>query len=113
MNEKIKEYHLSRKAILYIRQSSQHQVDNNKESRRLQYAMATRLKDLGWPEADIIDEDLGKSASGAVDRSRFERMVAEVCLGQVGAVAAREVSRFARNNHDWQQLIEVRHASWQ
>ena len=107
MNQKIKEHHLSRKAILYVRQSSQHQVENNKESRRLQYAMAARLKDLGWPEVDIIDEDLGKSASGAVDRSGFERMVAEVCLGQVGAVAAREVSRFARNSHDWQQLIEV------
>ena len=107
MNQKISEHHLARKAILYVRQSSQQQVVRNEESRRLQYAMAARLKELGWAEVEIVDDDLGKSASGAVDRSGFERMVAEVCLGQVGAVAAREVSRFARNSRDWQQLVEV------
>jgi DNA invertase Pin-like site-specific DNA recombinase len=107
MNQKISERHLARKAILYVRQSSQQQVVRNEESRRLQYAMAARLKELGWAEVDIVDDDLGKSASGAVDRSGFERMVAEVCLGQVGAVGAREVSRFARNSRDWQQLVEV------
>ena len=54
-----------------------------------------------------MDEDLGRSASGAVTRAGFERMVAQVCLGQVGAVAAREVSRFARNSREWQKLVEV------
>ena len=107
MSDKIREHHLERKAILYVRQSSQYQVLHNEESRRLQYAMESRLKSLGWTDVDVIDEDLGKSAAGSTDRTGFERMVAEVCLGQVGAVAAREVSRFARNSRDWQQLIEV------
>ena len=107
MDQKIGEQHLARKAILYVRQSSAHQVARNGESRKLQYGMESRLRELGWAEVEVVDEDLGKSASGSVDRSGFERMVAEVCLGQVGAVAAREVSRFARNSRDWQQLIEV------
>jgi DNA invertase Pin-like site-specific DNA recombinase len=107
MSDKVKAHHLARKAILYIRQSSAYQVLHNQESRRLQYAMADRLRDLGWTDVEVIDDDLGQSASGTVVRSGFERMVAEVCLGHVGAVAAREVSRFARNSKDWQQLVEV------
>ena len=62
---------------------------------------------LGFAEIEVIDEDLGRSAAGTVTRSGFERMVAEVSLGRVGAVAAREVSRFARNSREWQQLVEV------
>ena len=62
---------------------------------------------LGWSEIEIIDDDLGCSAAGGTARPGFERMVAEVCLGKVGAVAAREVSRFARNSRDWQQLVEM------
>ena len=62
---------------------------------------------LGWSEVEVIDEDLGCSAAGGTARAGFERMVAEVCLGKVGAVAAREVSRFARNSRDWQQLVEM------
>jgi DNA invertase Pin-like site-specific DNA recombinase len=107
MSEKIKPHHLSRKAVLYIRQSSPHQVTHNKESRALQYAMRNRLQTLGFQEIEVIDEDLGRSAKGTVSRSGFERMVAAVCLGEVGAVAAREVSRFARNNREWQHLVEV------
>jgi DNA invertase Pin-like site-specific DNA recombinase len=107
MSDKIKPQHLSRKAILYVRQSSAYQVSHNLESQRLQYAMQDRLKQLGWCEIDVVDEDLGRSAAGLVTRSGFERMVADVCLGKVGAVAAREVSRFARNSREWQQLIEV------
>jgi DNA invertase Pin-like site-specific DNA recombinase len=107
MSEKIRPHHLERKAILYVRQSSAYQVNNNLESKKLQYAMQERLRDLGWREVEIIDEDLGRSASGTVTRAGFERMVAEVCLGQVGAVAAREVSRFARNSREWQKLVEV------
>ncbi len=107
MSEKIKPHHLQRKAILYVRQSSAYQVMHNQESQKLQYAMQARLRDLGWQEIEIIDEDLGRSASGSVARSGFERMVAEVCLGKVGAVVAREVSRFARNSREWQQLVEV------
>src|SRR3954471_20470115 len=107
MSDKIRQHHLDRRAILYVRQSSSHQVLHNRESRRLQYAMRERLVALGWSEIDVIDDDLGRSAAGGVMRAGFERMVAEVCLGKVGAVAAREVSRFARNSRDWQQLIEM------
>ena len=71
---------------------------HNLESQRLQYAMQDRLQHLGWREIEVVDDDLGRSAAGMVTRAGFERMVAEVCLGQVGAVAAREVSRFARNS---------------
>ena len=107
MSDKIKPHHLQRKAVLYVRQSSAYQVAHNQESRKLQYAMKGRLQRLGWAEIDIVDEDLGRSAAGTVTRYGFERMVADVCLGKVGAVAAREVSRFARNNREWQQLVEV------
>ncbi len=107
MSDKIRPQHLSRKAILYIRQSSAYQVTHNLESQKLQYAMEERLRQLGWREIEVVDEDLGRSAAGTVARAGFERMVAEVCLGKVGAVAAREVSRFARNSRDWQQLVEA------
>src|SRR4029453_10227296 len=69
--------------------------------------MRDRLTALGWSEIEVIDDDLCRSAAGGVLRAGFERMVAQVCLGKVGAVAAREVSRFARNSRDWQQLIEM------
>lgn len=105
--EKIGPQHLERKAILYVRQSSAHQVLHNRESSALQYAMRDRLTALGWSRIETVDDDLGRSAAGGVARAGFDRMVAEVCLGKVGAVAAREVSRFARNSRDWQQLIEM------
>src|SRR5438105_11089952 len=107
MSDKIKPHHLARKALLYVRQSSTHQVLHNRESQALQYAMRDRLVALGWSEVDTVDDDLGRSAAGGITRVGVERMVAEVCLGKVGAVAAREVSRFARNSRDWQQLIEM------
>jgi DNA invertase Pin-like site-specific DNA recombinase len=107
MSEKIGEQHLARRAILYVRQSSPQQLAHNEESRRQQYAMRDRLYLLGWRDIEVIDEDLGKSAAGSVERSGFRRLVADVSLGQIGAVAAREVSRFARNSRDWQQLIEI------
>src|SRR5438046_6061754 len=69
--------------------------------------MRDRLVALGWSEVDTVDDDLGRAGAGGVTRVGFERMVAEVCLGHVGAVAAREVSRFARNSRDWQKLVEV------
>ena len=102
MSDKIKPQHLTRKAVLYVGQSSPHQVMHNQESRSLQYGMKDLLRHLGWNEIDVVDDDLGRSAAGAVPRLGFERMVADVCLGKVGAVAAWEVSRFARNNRDWQ-----------
>jgi DNA invertase Pin-like site-specific DNA recombinase len=107
ISDKVRPHHLERKALLYVRQSSAHQVLHNRESSALQYAMRDRLTALGWSEIEVIDDDLGRSAAGSVQRTGFERMVAQVCLGKVGAVAAREVSRFARNSRDWQQLIEM------
>lgn len=107
MSEKIQSHHLERKAIVYVRQSTSYQVQHNRESSALQYAMRGRLEGLGFTRIETIDDDLGRSASGSTARAGFDRMVAEVCLGKVGAVAAREVSRFARNSRDWQQLIEM------
>ena len=107
MSDKITDHHRQRPAMLYVRQSSGYQVTHNTESRRLQYAMKQRLTELGWAQVEIVDEDLGRSAAGGVARAGFDRLVAAVCMGQVGAVAAREVSRFARNSRDWQKLVEI------
>jgi DNA invertase Pin-like site-specific DNA recombinase len=85
MSDKIQPHHLERKAVLYVRQSSPHQVAHNRESRALQYAMKDRLRALGWSEVEIVDEDLGRSAAGMV--AGFERM--DVCLGKVGAALSR------------------------
>jgi DNA invertase Pin-like site-specific DNA recombinase len=95
MNNKITASHLDRKAIVYIRQSSSYQVTHNTESRRMQYAMQEHVQQLGWSKVEVVDDDLGLSASGIASRTGFEKMVAEVCLGEVGAVVARELSRFA------------------
>lgn len=107
MSEKVKPFHRSRKAILYIRQSSQYQVVHCQESQRLQYGMKARLSQMGWNDIEVIDEDLGLSASGTKNRQGFDRMVTQVCMGTIGAVATRELSRFARNSREWQKLIEV------
>src|ERR1700740_3326678 len=107
ISDKVKPHHLQRKAILYVRQSSAHQVLHNRESSALQYAMRDRLTALGWSRIETVDDDLGGSAAGGVARAGFDRMVAEVCLGKVGAVAAREVLRFARNSRDGQHPIQV------
>jgi DNA invertase Pin-like site-specific DNA recombinase len=107
MSERIQPDHLSRKAILYVRQSSMMQVQRNQESQVLQYAMRDRLNNFGWKNVEVIDEDLGKSAAGGVDRSSFQRLLSTVCMGGVGVVAAREMSRFARNSREWQHLIEM------
>jgi DNA invertase Pin-like site-specific DNA recombinase len=82
MSEKIRPHHLERKAILYVRQSSAHQVLHNRESSALQYAMRDRLTALGWSRIETVDDDLGRSAAGGVARAGFDRMVAEVCLGR-------------------------------
>ena len=81
-SDKVRPHHLERKALLYVRQSSAHQVLHNRESGALQYAMRDRLVSLGWSEIEVIDDDLGRSAAGGVQRAGFERMVAEVCLGK-------------------------------
>src|SRR4249920_2285180 len=84
ISDKVRPHHLERKAILYVRQSSPHQVLHNRESSALQYAMRDRLIALGWSEIETVDDDLGRSAAGGVVRAGFQRMVAEVCPGKVG-----------------------------
>src|SRR5437899_12120279 len=107
-NPKIKPEHLARKAIVYLRQSSDKQVRLNKESQHLQYGLAERVRALGWREVEIIDNDLGASAAiGSTRREGFERVLSSVALGEVGIVASREVSRLSRTDKDWCRLVEV------
>src|ERR1700722_1936179 len=94
ITDKIKPHHLERKALLYVRQSSAHQVLHNRESSGLQYAMRDRLTALGWSEIEVIDDDLGRSAAGGGQRAGFERVGGGGCLGEGGAGGARGVSRF-------------------
>ena len=104
---KIKPSHTSRLALVYVRQSSLSQVENNRESTARQYALATRARELGWgtDQITVIDEDLGVSGASAVNRSGFSRLITDVALGRVGLVLGLEVSRLARNNADWYRLI--------
>jgi DNA invertase Pin-like site-specific DNA recombinase len=106
---KIKPSHTSRPALVYVRQSSLSQVENNKESTARQYALATRARELGWAADQIIviDEDLGLSGASAANRSGFSRLITDVALGRVGIVLGLEVSRLARNNADGYRLIEL------
>ena len=90
---------------MYIRQSTPGQVQNNLESQRLQYALVDRARHLGWTEVDVIDEDLGSTASG-VHRPGFERMLGLVCESKIGAIFSIEASRLARTGRDWHTLLE-------
>lgn len=102
---KITPEHLARGAYVYIRQSTADQLLHNHESRRRQYGLGERARQLGWSDATIIDDDLGRSGSG-IARPGFERLLAAICEGRVGAVLAIEASRLARNGRDWHTLIE-------
>src|SRR5438270_10995521 len=102
---KITADHLSRRACVYVRQSTPGQVQNNLESQRRQYALVDRARALGWKDIDVIDDDLGISGSGTL-RHGFERLLRVLCVGQVGAVFSIEASRLARNGRDWHSLLE-------
>jgi len=102
---KITSDHLQRQAFVYIRQSTMDQVQNNRESQRRQYALTDRAHSLGWKRVTVIDDDLGRSGGG-VHRPGFERMLAALCEGDVGAVFCIEASRLARNGRDWHTLLE-------
>src|ERR1017187_9610820 len=105
---KIRPEHLARRAIVYLRQSSEKQVRQNLESQRLQYEVAERIRALGWKEVEIIDSDLGSSAAMAsARREGFERVLSAVALGEVGIVGSRETSRLSRTDKDWCRLLEV------
>src|ERR1019366_6783158 len=107
--EKIHGRHLERLALVYIRQSSMQQVHRNQESTKLQYSLTGMARQLGWSEDRIltIDEDLGISGSSAVGRAGFQRMLAEVALDHVGIILGVEMSRLARSNKDFHQLLEL------
>src|SRR5229473_3362528 len=102
---KITTEHLARNACVYIRQSTADQLAHNHESRRRQYGLADRAKQLGWSNVEVIDDDLGRSGGG-IARPGFERLLATICDGRVGDVVAIEVSRLARNGRDWHTLLE-------
>jgi len=102
---KITAEHLARGAFVYVRQSTADQVHNNHESRRRQYGLADRARALGWGVVEVIDDDLGRSGSG-VSRPGFEKLLAAICQGRVGAVVSIEASRLARNGRDWHTLLE-------
>lgn len=97
--------HLDRGAFVYVRQSTTNQVLNNHESRRRQYGLVERARALGWKTVEVIDDDLGRSGSG-IARPGFEKLLAAICEGRVGAVVSIEASRLARNGRDWHTLIE-------
>lgn len=106
---KIQVTHQQRQAVIYVRQSSLHQVEQNRESQRRQYQLVERAQTLGWPAARclVIDDDLGVSAAHSANRPGYQRLVSMVALREVGLVLGLEVSRLARNNLDWYQLLEL------
>src|SRR5919199_419242 len=108
-SELVTPQHLARKALIYIRQSSPHQVLSNQESLRLQYALQQRALSLGWrPEAiEIIDADLGLTATTTEHRAGFKEVIAQVTLGQVGIILSSEVTRLSRNCSDWYPLLDL------
>ena len=98
---------LKRKAVVYVRQSTQSQVMTNLESQRRQYDLVDLARQRGFVDVEIIDDDLGRSASGTVARPGFDRLVAWLCAGKVGAVLCLDASRLARNGRDWHHLLEL------
>jgi DNA invertase Pin-like site-specific DNA recombinase len=102
-------HHLTRRAVVYVRQSTPHQVLTNQESLRLQYALRQRARGLGWHEADVevVDADLGLSGASTAGREGFKDLVARVALGEVGLILSIEVTRLARNCSDWYPLLDL------
>jgi DNA invertase Pin-like site-specific DNA recombinase len=98
---------LQRKAVVYVRQSTPQQVQLNLESQRRQYELVEVARRRGFTDIEVIDDDLGRTASGAVERPGFDRLVAALCAGQVGAVLCLDASRLARNGRDWHHLLEL------
>ena len=109
MNPQITEHHRSKPAYVYVRQSTLAQVRHHQESTERQYALREKARELGWNELEIriLDRDLGMSGAQTTGREDFKTLVAEVSMGQVGAVFALEVSRLARSNLDWHRLLEL------
>src|ERR1051326_7741728 len=107
MNPKIKPEHLTRAAVVYVRQSTLGQVEHHTESKRRQYSLVNTAAQMGFASVETIDDDLGRSGSGLVERPGFQKLVAMVCSGSVGAVLCIEASRLSRNGRDWHHLIDL------
>jgi DNA invertase Pin-like site-specific DNA recombinase len=107
MTDKLTPAHLALKAYVYVRQSTQQQVRTHHESRTRQYALADRARQLGFAGVVVIDEDLGRSGSGLVERPGFGQLLTAICQNEAGAVLALEASRLARNNRDWHHLLDL------
>ena len=107
MSSKITADHRSRGAVVYVRQSTLGQVTEHTESQRRQYALADSARAMGFASVAVIDDDLGRSGSGLVERPGFHKLVASVCSGSTGAVFCIEASRLARNGRDWHHLIDL------
>ena len=105
--QKLTPDHLDRRAVVYVRQSTVHQVKDNLESQRRQYALEDYARELGFETVTVIDEDLGRSGSGGVARPGFKRLFAELAGHEVSAVFCLEASRLARNGRDWHTLLDV------
>jgi DNA invertase Pin-like site-specific DNA recombinase len=108
-SSKVRPNHLSRKALVYVRQSTAQQVLNNRESTARQYALDRRAVQLGWPieSVVIVDEDQGRSGQTAEGRSGFAYLLSQVALNRVGVILGLETSRLARSNKDWHQLLDL------
>jgi DNA invertase Pin-like site-specific DNA recombinase len=107
MSSKITADHLARGAVVYVRQSTMSQVVGNTESKRRQYGLADQARAAGFASVAVIDDDLGRSGSGAAERPGFQKLVTSVCAGGVGAVFCIEASRLARNGRDWHHLVDL------
>lgn len=107
MNQKLTEEHVRRGAAVYVRQSTPGQVVEHTESKRRQYALVERARAFGFGSIEVIDDDLGRSGSGLVRRPGFQRLMAMVCTGELGAVFSIDASRLARNGRDWHQLVDL------
>ena len=108
-DERVTTEHRAKLAYVYVRQSSLNQVKQHQESTQLQYRLVDRAIALGWPRGRIhvIDDDLGKSGAGSAERHGFQKLIADIGLGNAGLVVSLDASRLARNNRDWHQLLEL------
>ena len=107
--EQVSDRHRRRLALVYVRQSSPHQVIHHQESQRRQRQFVHRAEQLGWvaDQIQVVDDDLGQSGSRSGQRFGFEEMVSRTALGQIGLILALEVARLARSNRDWYHLLDV------
>ena len=105
----VQPHHLRRKAVIYIRQSTGHQVLTNRESQQLQHAMREHARHLGWPadRIEVVETDMGRTAQSTERRDGYKALLAEVALGQIGIVLSYESTRLSRNCTDWYPLLDL------